>query len=470
MTGSTSPSTNAAPPTARPPDPGQGYDEIEIDIDLDATTGTRPTGPAPPGFDELDILIDQATGADQADTLAAAEDGPTSMTCTCLFQNSTDETLTVVQASLSLDNGKLTLLPDAEVDAGQRTRFIAENTKVWTPIPVIGDVGVFGIEGHVKYTFPDDQTTLTLHFDNPRFEKWGKTTAEAVLDGPDKAAYTATGIAGTGADAVFRFEVKAKGGRGTVPPKGNTPAPQPTSCLVTVVNQTQQPLTLDDQQNETGDFMTNPGDHHRPRRIRPVRLRRHPAGQDPGLQGRVHLPHRPGHGHLAPRMVQLRRRKEHRGRHRHLRHRHLPLAGTDRPGRGQRARHLHPLRRPRRRRPGPRARAGPALHPAASAKEPTMRKGDKAPDGWIEYLQTCLLTHNENVTVDGDFGPATLKAVLSFQKKNKLQVDGTVGNQTWPPSATAPPSRPAPTAAPPTPSRKPAPKPRFLHRTRSRLL
>jgi peptidoglycan hydrolase-like protein with peptidoglycan-binding domain len=32
---------------------------------------------------------------------------------------------------------------------------------------------------------------------------------------------------------------------------------------------------------------------------------------------------------------------------------------------------------------------------------------------------------------DGDFGSATLAAVLKFQKEKSLQVDGTIGNQTW---------------------------------------
>ena len=32
---------------------------------------------------------------------------------------------------------------------------------------------------------------------------------------------------------------------------------------------------------------------------------------------------------------------------------------------------------------------------------------------------------------DGDFGAGTLSAVLKFQKSKDLQVDGTIGNQTW---------------------------------------
>jgi Putative peptidoglycan binding domain len=73
--------------------------------------------------------------------------------------------------------------------------------------------------------------------------------------------------------------------------------------------------------------------------------------------------------------------------------------------------------------------------PPAEAKQPTLRKGDKTKDGWVEYAQLLLNFHlKTKLTEDGDFGNATLSAVLKFQKEHKpepLQVDGTIGNQTW---------------------------------------
>jgi hypothetical protein len=50
----------------------------------------------------------------------------------------------------------------------------------------------------------------------------------------------------------------------------------------------------------------------------------------------------------------------------------------------------------------------------------------------VEYLQELLgLKLHKDIKVDGDFGQTTVNAVLAFQKSAGLEVDGTVGNQTW---------------------------------------
>jgi lysozyme len=60
---------------------------------------------------------------------------------------------------------------------------------------------------------------------------------------------------------------------------------------------------------------------------------------------------------------------------------------------------------------------------------PTLTEGDTGPA--VQTLQTRLNVWGATLTVDGDFGPATLAAVKAFQAEQKLTVDGVVGPQTW---------------------------------------
>ena len=53
-----------------------------------------------------------------------------------------------------------------------------------------------------------------------------------------------------------------------------------------------------------------------------------------------------------------------------------------------------------------------------------LKKGSKGDD--VKELQKLL-----NITVDGDFGPATELAVMRFQAQNGLKTDGIVGPKTW---------------------------------------
>ncbi|HMP04174.1 MAG TPA: TIGR02594 family protein [Gemmatales bacterium] len=63
---------------------------------------------------------------------------------------------------------------------------------------------------------------------------------------------------------------------------------------------------------------------------------------------------------------------------------------------------------------------------------PILRRGSKGPD--VKRLQQLLnekLRPSPNLKPDGDFGPATEKAVRAFQTQARLGVDGVVGTQTW---------------------------------------
>jgi peptidoglycan hydrolase-like protein with peptidoglycan-binding domain len=74
----------------------------------------------------------------------------------------------------------------------------------------------------------------------------------------------------------------------------------------------------------------------------------------------------------------------------------------------------------------------PEFRQPPPTRQPTLRMGDTSADGWVEYLQEALNHHKvATLKVDGKFGKATRDAVVAFQTKMGLQVDGTVGNETW---------------------------------------
>lgn len=49
----------------------------------------------------------------------------------------------------------------------------------------------------------------------------------------------------------------------------------------------------------------------------------------------------------------------------------------------------------------------------------------------VQDLQAALNQNGAQLTVDGDFGEATLAAVKEYQRANNLIVDGVVGDRTW---------------------------------------
>lgn len=75
------------------------------------------------------------------------------------------------------------------------------------------------------------------------------------------------------------------------------------------------------------------------------------------------------------------------------------------------------------------AASAPAPIPLTSSSCPTdISEGQIS--GCVTELQDLLNVHGANLTVDGDFGPATLAAVRSFQSSHGLSVDGIVGPNT----------------------------------------
>jgi hypothetical protein len=61
--------------------------------------------------------------------------------------------------------------------------------------------------------------------------------------------------------------------------------------------------------------------------------------------------------------------------------------------------------------------------------EPVLSVGDRGPE--VRKLQEKLNELGAGLVVDGNFGPFTQAAVMSFQAKHGLEVDGIVGPRTW---------------------------------------
>ena len=89
---------------------------------------------------------------------------------------------------------------------------------------------------------------------------------------------------------------------------------------------------------------------------------------------------------------------------------------------------------------------GAASQGSSGSPEPTLVEGDTGPA--VTTLQTRLNVWGAKLTVDGDFGAATLAAVKAFQTAHKLTVDGVVGAQTWVALLANPGTTPQPYPAP----------------------
>ncbi len=71
-----------------------------------------------------------------------------------------------------------------------------------------------------------------------------------------------------------------------------------------------------------------------------------------------------------------------------------------------------------------------SLKPTGDIKNyPCVRKGDNNSD--VKTLQDLLIKKGYKISSDGNFGELTEKAVIDFQIKNKLTVDGVAGKGTF---------------------------------------
>ncbi|MEV6329919.1 peptidoglycan-binding protein [Streptomyces sp. NPDC051909] len=67
--------------------------------------------------------------------------------------------------------------------------------------------------------------------------------------------------------------------------------------------------------------------------------------------------------------------------------------------------------------------------PAPSVSWPTLKSGSRGAD--VQSAQQLLTARGYKVDVDGAFGPRTHAAVVQFQKSRSLAADGIIGPNTW---------------------------------------
>jgi peptidoglycan hydrolase-like protein with peptidoglycan-binding domain len=213
-----------------------------------------------------------------------------------------------------------------------------------------------------------------------------------------------------------------------------------SSCLVTVSNETQRPLTLIDQGHERGDFMTLPAKAIPPGGSIQFASVETPGAKEQGCKGFLL------YEVATPTPVQWRVEWDNPEQAKNTTSSALTpadptLRALDQIGQGEdnvpvlftltekgggvRPGPIPPVP------PGPETE-DPPFEPPLDAKQPTLRRGDKKKDGWVEYLQFLLNSQlGLSLEMDGDFGSGTEQAVVRFQKEKGLQVDKVVGNQTW---------------------------------------
>lgn len=392
-------------------------------------------GEAPPSGADGRQELAEGVGGERKQLLPIdPTDIPFKVSCDCTIDNETDFVLRLDVGSIKTPSGRLDPAPPNEIDRRERgVTFRATNNPPF----------LRGAEGSLEYVIDEQGTRWRIGWDNPRFNPFGSNEAPTEVIGPNKGNFIARSNAGPGDQAKFSYALKAKSGPpgpGPVPP---TPgADVRSSCLVTVTNQTQHVLTLVDQ---GGDFMTFPGRTLQPGASTSCASTETPGLKEQGCKG--FLLWELGTPAVATWRVAWDNPEQARNTTEAKLEPPVPgLRSLDQIGQGEEnvpvvftlsgdAAPVPPVPPippippiP----PTPGIEETDEFNPPAESRQPTLRKGDKGKDGWVEYLQQLLNSHLViKLELDGDFGAATEKAVVAFQTREKLQVDKVVGNQTW---------------------------------------
>lgn len=364
------------------------------------------------------------------------------------IENNTGKDLELIPSSIKFESGKFRTEPPKKILAGRKGKFLAVNKFPNTA----------GASGEMLYAIGDLKTNWRVKWNNPRI---GDNTSESNVIGPKADEFDADSDPQQGEEVEFSYTLEHPGGPSPKPgpSPGPGPSPQPgpgpstdvgSSCSITVNNNTKLLLTLADQGHDRGDFMTFPPASIQPGGSAQFVSVETPHAKEEGCKGFVSWevgspaaailrcewdnpeaekntakasaePQSAGFRTIA----QIGQNDE-----------NVPVVFTISGGGDGPAPNPSPGPSPS---PSPSPQPGPSPEPEPDfnappgSRQPTLRKGDKSPDGWVEYLQRQLnlFLGANTVQVDGNFGPKTLNAVLSLQRKLKLQADGTVGNQTW---------------------------------------
>lgn len=348
------------------------------------------------------------------------------------IKNRSDKSLDLVSADVETKLvAKFEKAPDATIDAqnGDCT-IVVSVPNIPLPPPVFsGPSG--GVGGHVLYEVNDAQNTRV-------FMQWESgivpdpAVVKKITPAESEKLYTLEGD--HAGDRDFFFTFKSKGG----PPPPPPPPPGPStavqvSCLITVTNSTKSALTLAHQANDIGDFMTNPAASLQPggstqfayvetENAKPAQHECKGSltwnvGSPTVAVWRVEWDNPIGKKNtvtatLDPQsagfqsLEQIGQGDE-----------NVPIAFTISGGGDA------PVPPP----PTP----DDDFAPPPKSKQPTLRKGDKSPDGWVEYAQRLMNKNKLGVTVNGDFDGDMETKVKQFQGDNKCLVDGIIGNETW---------------------------------------
>lgn len=445
-------------------------DEKQTDASVEDAGGARGKrrGPSKPARDD-DLRALVADGSDRDDAVDKVDGGQrfgfgpedilpvipglideaTQRRATCAIHNNTQQVLKLDTASLDetdddsgktpgIRHGKYVVFPPSKIGPDDQSgRFVAENNKVLI-------FSTTGAEGFVRYTLDTQGTAWVFHFNNPFGATGEKNSADARVEGPNAASFETPrpGMSGK-SDVKYLFILNAKGGNGPEPkpePKPTPTAEVRSSCQITVNNNTKAPLNFLDAKHERGNFMTPVPTTVAPGSSITFASVETPNAKEQGCKGFIiwqvgttaqdpvwviQWDNPEGEKNTSEADVtpptafksidQIGQGDE-----------NVPVVFTISGDGGGGTGPVPPVPVP------PEPEPDLPFDPPVKTKQPTFRLNDRSKDGWIEYAQFLLNFHlGTSLKSDGIFGKATQAAILRFQKEKKLQVDGTLGNQTW---------------------------------------